>query len=139
MKNLQQKYNTIVEVDRVRIPELLDRDKYPGRRLIKVDVNRPWSPAQYIDSLLGYVPGSPLVFNDVDGVKYLVDGEKRIKAIRDFFSDKFPYHGVLFDELEGLTYSCLPYTARQILQNRRIPIRTLLNAHEAIISAIARD
>lgn len=144
MQDLQQKYNTIIEVDRLMLPELLDQDKYPDRTHlghVKVKTtNRLWTPrlqSLFIDSLLGNVPVSPLVFNQVDGKMFLIDGQKRIKAIRDYLSDKFPLeHMILFDELNGLTFTQLPFSARQILQNRSIHTRVLLNAHPDILSAV---
>jgi len=86
-----------------------------------------------IDSLLRewYVPAIHIVRQRDGGPDIVLDGQQRLAAIRDYFSDKFAVDGKiepaseLIESLHGLKYSQLPQYARRILQRFALPCVTL--------------
>lgn len=85
-----------------------------------------------IDSILRkwYVPAIHIVQRD-DGSEIVLDGQQRLAAIRDFFSDRFSVDGTIephdesIHELHGKKFSQLPSTYRRAVHRFALPIVTL--------------
>ncbi|MDF2050239.1 DUF262 domain-containing protein [Arthrobacter sp. Cr_A7] len=85
-----------------------------------------------IDSILRkwYVPAIHIVRKD-DGTEVVLDGQQRLAAVRDFFTDKFSIDGTIdphdaaIQHLHGKKFSQLPDQDRRALRRFALPIVTL--------------
>lgn len=84
--------------------------------------------SKLIESFIMNIPIPPLFVYESDLAKYeVMDGQQRISAILDFYSDKLILHGLeQWPELNGRYYSSLPSEIRRGIDRRSISYIVLL-------------
>ena len=78
--------------------------------------------SRLIESFLINIPVPPIILYEIDYKSYeVMDGQQRISAIRDFYTNKFALTGLeLWPELNRLKYQQLPVKIRAGLDRRSI-------------------
>lgn len=102
----------------LRRPNYMDVQPYFQRRSV-------WTPKQqsrFIESFLLNIPVPPLFVYEVRANQYeVIDGQQRIRAIRDFFSGALTLTEMEhWPELNGRTYQTLPPGVRAGIERRSI-------------------
>lgn len=84
--------------------------------------------SRLIESFLLNIPVVPVVLSELNGrTDEIVDGEQRIMAIVDFFTNKFQLEGMeSWIELNGMSYKELPGTLRNSLDKKHLQTTTIL-------------
>jgi hypothetical protein len=91
----------------------------------------PWTPIQksrLIESFIINIPVVPVVLFDLSPRTYeIIDGEQRIKAIVDFFTNNFQLEGLeSWVDLNGRTYRELPGDIKRSLDKKHLQTTTIL-------------
>ena len=91
----------------------------------------PWTLIQksrLIESFLLNIPVVPVILSELNTKTYeIVDGEQRILAILDFFTNNFQLEGMeSWTELNGMNYKELPVGMRDSLNNKHLQTTTIL-------------
>ncbi len=118
----------LTEINREKLPsfvEALSRNpKYMNLRPFYQRRAR-WDTkmqSRLIESFLINIPVPPIILYEIDYNSYeVMDGQQRISAIRDFYTNKFALTGLeLWPEINKLKYEQLPVKIRAGLDRRSI-------------------
>lgn len=84
--------------------------------------------SRLIESFLLNIPVAPIVLSELNAKTYeIIDGEQRILAIVDFFTNNFQLKGMeSWVELNGMNYKELPVGIRNNLDKKRLQTTTNL-------------
>jgi len=135
---INAKYSTrelriVTESNREQLPNFVNALRRPGwMELRPFYQRRPrWDrvrQSRLIESFIMNVPVPPLFVFESDLAKFeVMDGQQRITAIRDFYSNLFPLQGLdQWPELNGRVYEKLPEEIRKGLDRRSISYIVLL-------------
>lgn len=123
----------VTEMNREQLPNFVDALKRPGwMELRPFYQRRPrWDPARQsklIESFIMNIPVPPLFVYESDLAKYeVMDGQQRITAIRDFYTNKLELAGLeQWPELNGRIYDKLPSEIKKGIDRRSISYFVLL-------------
>ena len=91
----------------------------------------PWTLIQksrLIESFLLNIPVVPIILSELNAKIYeIVDGEQRILAIVDFFTNNFQLEGLeSYVELNGMNYKELPRGIKNSLDKKHLQTKTIL-------------
>ena len=128
-----REWRIITETNREQLPNFVDALKRPGwmdlrpfyqRRLRWDDVRQ----SKLIESFIMNIPVPPLFVYESDLAKYeVMDGQQRITAIKDFYSNNLRLKGLeQWPELNNRTYSKLPSSIKRGIDRRSISYTVLL-------------
>ena len=95
---------------RLKLPFLRDYFRLNYRAIMSSEEDKPWddvTKSRLIESFLLNLPVPPVIVSEgSDGVREIIDGQKRVKAILEFYHDQLVLSGLeAYSELNGLTYS----------------------------------
>ncbi|MCL1473860.1 DUF262 domain-containing protein [Argonema antarcticum] len=118
----------LTEINRDKLPSFVEalskNSKYMN---LRPDYQRRWRwdtkmQSRLIESFLINIPVPPIILYEIDYNSYeVMDGQQRITAIRDFYTNKFALIGLeLWPELNRLKYEQLPDKIRAGLDRRSI-------------------
>lgn len=62
------------------------------------------NPAEFIDSVIRGIPTTSMYFNGQVYMWTVIDGNKRLGALKDFYNDKFPLADDIWDQKVGGRY-----------------------------------
>jgi hypothetical protein len=123
----------VTEANREQLPNFVEALKRPGwMELRPFYQRRPrWDPirqSRLIESFIMNIPVPPLFVYESDFAKYeVMDGQQRITAIKDFYTNKVKLKGLeQWPELNGRIYETLPSEIRKGLDRRSISYIVLL-------------
>ncbi|WP_170067824.1 DUF262 domain-containing protein [Flavipsychrobacter stenotrophus] len=123
----------VTETNREKLPNFVDALKRPNYMEIRPFYQRRsrWDTerqSRLIESFIINIPVPPVFLYEKAYNSYeVMDGQQRITAISDFYSNKFALEGLdLWPELNGMTYSDLPNKIRAGLDRRSISTIVLL-------------
>lgn len=123
----------VTEMNREQLPNFVDALKRPGwMELRPFYQRRPrWDPvrqSKLIESFIMNIPVPPLFVYESDLAKYeVMDGQQRITAIRDFYTNKLELQGLeQWPELNGRIYDKLPSEIKKGIDRRSISYFVLL-------------
>src|SRR5947208_6293354 len=123
----------VTEMNREQLPNFVDALKRPGwMELRPFYQRRPrWDPvrqSKLIESFIMNVPVPPLFVYESDLAKYeVMDGQQRITAILDFYTNKLKLEGLeQWPELNGRIYDALPSEIKKGIDRRSISYIVLL-------------
>lgn len=123
----------VTEMNREQLPNFVEALKRPGwMELRPFYQRRPrWDPARQsklIESFIMNIPVPPLFVYESDLAKYeVMDGQQRITAIRDFYTNKLELQGLeQWPELNGRIYDKLPSEIKKGIDRRSISYFVLL-------------
>jgi hypothetical protein len=123
----------VTEMNREQLPNFVDALKRPGwMELRPFYQRRPrWDPvrqSKLIESFIMNIPVPPLFVYESDLAKYeVMDGQQRITAIRDFYTNKLELAGLeQWPELNGRIYDKLPSEIKKGIDRRSISYFVLL-------------
>lgn len=135
---INDKYNSrvwriVTESNREQLPNFVEALKRPGwmelrpfyQRRRRWDVRRQ---SKLIESFIMNIPVPPLFVYEADLAKYeVMDGQQRINAIREFYSNNLRLRGLeRWPELNGRSYSSLPSEIRKGIDRRSVSYIVLL-------------
>lgn len=118
----------LTEINREKLPSFVEALlKNPKYMNLRPDYQRRWRwdtkmQSRLIESFLINIPVPPIILYEIDYNSYeVMDGQQRITAIRDFYTNKFALTGLeLWPELNRLKYEQLPDKIRAGLDRRSI-------------------
>ncbi|MBZ5648589.1 MAG: DUF262 domain-containing protein [Acidobacteriia bacterium] len=123
----------VTESNREQLPNFVEALKRSGwMELRPFYQRRPrWDPvrqSRLIESFIMNIPVPPLFVYESDLAKYeVMDGQQRITAIKEFYTNKFKLQGLeQWPELNGRFYDTLPNEIRKGLDRRSISYIVLL-------------
>jgi len=123
----------VTEMNREQLPNFVEALKRPGWMELRPFYQRRarWDPARQsklIESFIMNIPVPPLFVYESDLAKYeVMDGQQRITAIRDFYTNKLELEGLeQWPELNGRIYDKLPNEIRKGIDRRSISYFVLL-------------
>jgi len=123
----------VTEANREQLPNFVDALKRPGwMELRPFYQRRPrWDPvrqSKLIESFIMNIPVPPLFVFESDLAKYeVMDGQQRITAILDFYTNKLNLEGLeQWPELNGRIYDTLPSEIKKGIDRRSISYIVLL-------------
>lgn len=123
----------VTEMNREQLPNFVEALKRPGwMELRPFYQRRPrWDPvrqSRLIESFIMNIPVPPLFVYESDLAKYeVMDGQQRITAIRDFYTNALELRGLeQWPELNGRIYDKLPAEIRKGIDRRSISYIVLL-------------
>ena len=132
-KYSSREWRIVTETNREVLPNFVDALKRPGwmevrpfyQRRLRWDFERQ---SKLIESFIMNIPIPPLFVFEADLARYeVMDGQQRITAIREFFSNNLRLEGLeQWPELNGRTYSKLPSEIRKGIDRRSISYIVLL-------------
>jgi hypothetical protein len=132
-KYLKRELRIITEVNREQLPNFVAALERPGWMDVKPFYQRRprWDEirqSRLIESFIMNVPIPPLFVYESDLAKYeVMDGQQRISAIRDFYSNKLRLKGLeQWPELNGRIYDTLPSSIKKGIDRRSISYFVLL-------------
>ncbi len=110
---------------RIGLPKLVEDIKLNKKYQFTRPQNSEWdteSKSHLIESLIANIPIIPIVLYESNYGEYdVIDGNQRIRAIVDFYNNKFELTGVEFmPELNGYNYQRLPYEVKDGLDKRTL-------------------
>ncbi len=118
----------VTEMNREQLPNFVEALRRPGwMELRPFYQRRPrWDPvrqSKLIESFIMNIPVPPLFVYESDLAKYEgMDGQQRITAIRDFYTNKLELAGLeQWPELNGRIYDKLPSEIKKGIDWRLIP------------------
>lgn len=125
----------ILEHGRIKLPELVHDIKSNANYTIALDWSSTWdeiTQSRLIESLIINIPVIPIILYEKEYKSYeVIDGKERLKTIVDFYSDRLTLTGLEVEtELEGRTYSTLPNTVKQRLNNRSLHTTNCIPAND---------
>ncbi|MEA5536797.1 DUF262 domain-containing protein [Crocosphaera sp. XPORK-15E] len=117
----------INERDRVYLPRLVEDIKLRQKYQFTRPQSRQWNTeikSHLIESIIFNIPVAPIIlYTSDDNVYEVIDGNQRLRAIIDFYDNKFELTGVeVYPELNGYNYQSLPYKIRDRLDKRRLVV-----------------
>lgn len=128
-----REWRIVTETNREILPNFVDALKRPGWMEIRPFYQRRsrWNPerqSKLIESFIMNIPVPPLFVFEADLARYeVMDGQQRITAIKEFFSNNLILEGLeQWPELNGRTYSKLPTEIRKGIDRRSISYIVLL-------------
>jgi len=128
----------VTENNREQLPNFVEALKRAGwMELRPFYQRRPrWDPirqSKLIESFIMNIPVPPLFVYESDLAKYeVMDGQQRITAIRDFYTNKLELQGLeQWPELNGRIYDKLPTEIRKGIDRRSISYIVLLKESAA--------
>lgn len=136
--DINQKYGKrelriVTEMNREQLPNFVEALKRPGWMELRPFYQRRarWDPARQsklIESFVMNIPVPPLFVYESDLAKYeVMDGQQRITAIRDFYTNKLKLEGLeQWPELNGRIYDKLPAEIRKGIDRRSVSYFVLL-------------
>ncbi len=123
----------VTEMNREQLPNFVEALRRPGwMELRPFYQRRPrWDPvrqSKLIESFIMNIPVPPLFVYESDLAKYeVMDGQQRITAIRDFYTNKLELEGLeQWPELNGRIYDKLPSEIKKGIDRRSISYFVLL-------------
>lgn len=123
----------VLESNREKLENFSLSLKRPGQVLRQPDYQRRlrWDDkrmSRFIESFILNIPIPPLFLFEVRPNEYeVIDGQQRITAIDNFFSDRLILCGLeYYPELNGRTYSTLPREIRTSIERRSISYTVVL-------------
>jgi hypothetical protein len=123
----------VTEMNREQLPNFVDALRRTGwMELRPFYQRRPrWDPvrqSKLIESFIMNIPVPPLFVYESDLAKYeVMDGQQRITAIRDFYTNKLKLEGLeQWPELNGRIYDKLPSEIKKGIDRRSISYFVLL-------------
>jgi hypothetical protein len=126
-KYLKRELRIITEVNREQLPNFVAALERPGWMDVKPFYQRRprWDEirqSRLIESFIMNIPIPPLFVYESDLAKYeVMDGQQRISAIRDFYSNKLKLKGLeQWPELNGRIYDTLPSAIKKGIDRRSI-------------------
>lgn len=132
-KYSKRELRIVTEMNREQLPNFVDALKRPNwMELRPFYQRRPrWDPvrqSKLIESFIMNIPVPPLFVYESDLAKYeVMDGQQRITAIRDFYTNKLELEGLeQWPELNGRIYDKLPGEIRKGIDRRSISYFVLL-------------
>jgi hypothetical protein len=132
-KYLKRELRIVTEVNREQLPNFVEALKRTGWMDVRPFYQRRarWEPerqSKLIESFIMNIPIPPLFVYESDFAKYeVMDGQQRITAIRDFYSNKFALTGLeQWPELNGRIYDKLPSEIRKGIDRRSVSYIVLL-------------
>jgi uncharacterized protein DUF262 len=132
-KYAKRELRIVTESNREQLPNFVDALKRPGwMELRPFYQRRPrWEAARQsklIESFIMNVPVPPLFVYESDLAKYeVMDGQQRITAILDFYTNKLSLEGLeQWPELNGRIYDTLPSEIKKGIDRRSISYIVLL-------------
>ena len=126
----------ILEHNRIKLPKLVENIKSnPNYMMINSDWSSSWdevTKSRLIESLLINIPVMPIILYEKSYNSYeVIDGKERLTTIVDFYSDRLILTGLEVETyLERRTYSTLPNTVKQRLNNRSLHSTNCLPASD---------
>jgi hypothetical protein len=132
-KYLKRELRIVTEVNREQLPNFVEALKRTGWMDVRPFYQRRarWEPerqSKLIESFIMNIPIPPLFVYESDFAKYeVMDGQQRITAIRDFYSNKFALTGLeQWPELNGRIYDKLPSEIKKGIDRRSVSYIVLL-------------
>jgi hypothetical protein len=132
-KYSKRELRIVTEMNREQLPNFVEALKRPNwMELRPFYQRRPrWDPARQsklIESFIMNIPVPPLFVYESDLAKYeVMDGQQRITAIRDFYTNKLELEGLeQWPELNGRIYDKLPGEIKKGIDRRSISYFVLL-------------
>lgn len=132
-KYASREWRIVTESNREQLPNFVEALKRPGwmevrpfyQRRLRWDAERQ---SKLIESFIMNIPVPPLFVYEADLARYeVMDGQQRITAISDFYSNELQLRGLRqWPELNGRTYSKLPTEIRKGIDRRSISYTVLL-------------
>jgi len=132
-KYLSREWRIITESNREQLPNFVEALKRPGwmelrpfyQRRQRWDATRQ---SRLIESFIINIPVPSLFVYESDLAKYeVMDGQQRITALREFYSNNLRLKGLeQWPELNGRTYSKLPSEIKKGIDRRSISYTVLL-------------
>jgi hypothetical protein len=123
----------VTEMNREQLPNFVEALKRPGWMELRPFYQRRarWDPARQsklIESFIMNIPVPPLFVYESDLAKYeVMDGQQRITAIRDFYTNKLKLEGLeQWPELNGRIYDKLPTEIKKGIDRRSVSYFVLL-------------
>jgi uncharacterized protein with ParB-like and HNH nuclease domain len=124
----------LTEINREKLPIFVEAIKKPNYLRIQPAYQRRkrWTKkrqSQLIESLIVNIPIPPVVLYETSLSSYeVMDGQQRINAIRDFYSNKFKLTSLeIYPNLNGCTYNTLPEKIRSSIDRRSIASIVVIN------------
>lgn len=137
-KYLKRELRIITEVNREQLPNFVAALERPGWMDVKPFYQRRprWDEerqSRLIESFIMNIPIPPLFVYESDLAKYeVMDGQQRISAIKDFYSNKLKLKGLeQWPELNGRIYDTLPSAIKKGVDRRSISYFVLLKESAA--------
>jgi len=132
-KYSKRELRIITEVNREQLPNFVEALKRTGWMDVRpfYQRRRRWDAerqSRLIESFVMNVPVPPLFVFESDYAKYeVMDGQQRISAIKDFYSNKLRLQGLeQWPELNGRIYDTLPSEIRKGIDRRSVSYFVLL-------------
>lgn len=132
-KYAKRELRIVTESNREQLPNFVDALKRPNWLVLRPFYQRRlrWDPirqSKLIESFIMNMPVPPLFVYESDLAKYeVMDGQQRITAIKDFYSNRLELRGLeQWPELNGRVYETLPTEIRKGLDRRSISYIVLL-------------
>jgi hypothetical protein len=132
-KYAKRELRIVTEMNREQLPNFVEALRRPGwMELRPFYQRRPrWDPirqSKLIESFIMNIPVPPLFVYESDLAKYeVMDGQQRIAAIRDFYTNKLELEGLeQWPELNGRIYDKLPTEIKKGIDRRSISYFVLL-------------
>jgi hypothetical protein len=132
-KYVKRELRIITEVNREQLPNFVAALSRTGWMDVKPFYQRRprWDEvrqSRLIESFVMNIPIPPLFVYESDFAKYeVMDGQQRISAIKDFYSNKLKLKGLdQWPELNGRIYDTLPSAIRKGIDRRSISYFVLL-------------
>lgn len=132
-KYAKRELRIVTESNREQLPNFVDALKRPGwMELRPFYQRRPrWDPvrqSKLIESFIMNIPVPPLFVYESDLAKYeVMDGQQRITAILDFYTNKLRLDGLeQWPELNGRIYDTLPKEIKKGIDRRSVSYIVLL-------------
>jgi uncharacterized protein with ParB-like and HNH nuclease domain len=117
----------LTEINREKLPIFVEAIRRPGYLTVQPIYQRRkrWTrnrQSKLIESLIVNIPIPPVVLYETSLSSYeVMDGQQRINAIRDFYSNKFKLTGLeIYTDLNGCHYDTLPSKIRSSIDRRSI-------------------
>lgn len=137
-KYAKRELRIVTESNREQLPNFVEALKRPGwMELRPFYQRRPrWEPvrqSKLIESFIMNIPVPPLFVYESDLAKYeVMDGQQRITAILDFYTNKLKLEGLeQWPELNGRIYDTLPSEIKKGIDRRSISYIVLLKESAA--------
>lgn len=137
-EEINSKYATrelriVTESNREQLPNFVEALRRPGWMDLRPFYQRrprweTWRQSRLIESFIMNVPVPPLFVYESGLARYeVMDGQQRITAVREFYSNRFKLEGLeQWPELNGRVYETLPSEIKKGLDRRSISYIVLL-------------
>ena len=140
-KELDQVYESgsrrfINQQDRIGLPRLVEDIRINKKYQFTRPQNSEWDTERksyLIESLIANIPIIPIILYESNYNEYdVIDGNQRIRAIVDFYNNKFELTGVEFiPEWNGYKYQGLPSEVKYGLDKRRLFVTIVIQGENS--------